>query len=83
MQKRFTPSILKIAERFKLVKRVQADNEEIKKYAVALCKLATNCQYGGAFLDDALTQCFVQYPLPKVEDIFASFAGGMRFSKWI
>ena len=37
---------------------MQADNEEIKKYAVALRKLATNCQYG-AFLNDALTQCFV------------------------
>ena len=58
LQKHFTLSILKIAERFKLVKRVQADNEEIKKYAVALRKLATNCQYG-AFLDDVLTQCFV------------------------
>ena len=58
LQKHFTPSILKIAERFKLVKRVQADSEEIKKYAVALRKLATICQYG-AFLDDALTQCFV------------------------
>ena len=50
LQKHFTPSILKIAERFKLVKRVQADNEEIKKYTLAL---AANCQYG-AFLDDAL-----------------------------
>ena len=59
---------------------MQADNEEIKKYAVALCKLATNRRYG-AFLDDALPQCFVQYPLPKVEDIFASLAGGKRFSK--
>ena len=56
--KHFTLSTLKIAERFKLLKQVQADNEEIRKYAVALRKLRTNCQYG-AFLDDALTQCFV------------------------
>ena len=58
LQSRFSPPVLKIAERFKLMKRTQRGNEDVSRYATALRQLAVTCQYG-AFLDDALTQCFV------------------------
>ena len=40
------------------MKRTQRENEDVSRYATALRQLAVTCQYG-AFLDDALTQCFV------------------------
>ena len=58
LQSHFSPPVLKIAERFKLTKRTQRENEDISRYATALRQLAVTCQYG-EFLDDALTQCFV------------------------
>ena len=58
LEKHFLPPTLKIAERFKLLKRVQREDETISEYAAILCELAVICQYG-TFLDYALTQCFV------------------------
>ena len=58
LEKHFSPPTIKIAERFKLLKRVQREDETISEYAAILRKLAVTCQYG-TFLDDALTQCFV------------------------
>ena len=40
------------------MKRTQRENEDVSRYATALRQLAVTRQYG-AFLDDALTQCFV------------------------
>ena len=58
LQSHISPPVLKIAERFKIMKRTQRENEDVSCYATALRQLAVTCQYG-AFLDDALTQCFV------------------------
>ena len=58
LEKHFLPPTLKIAEKFKLLKRVQREDETIFEYVAILRKLAVTCQYG-TFLDDALTQSFV------------------------
>ena len=58
LEKHFSPPTLKIAERFKLLKRVQREDKTISEYAAILRKLAVTCRYG-TFLDDALTQCLV------------------------
>ena len=46
LEKHFLPPTLKIAERFKLLKRVQREDETISEYAAILRKLAVTCQYG-------------------------------------
>ena len=58
LQKHFESPKVKIAERCKLLKRLQKKDETIAEYAQSLRELAETCQYG-EFLDDALTQCFV------------------------
>ena len=58
LQKHFESPKVKIAERCKLLKRLQKKDETIAEYAQSLRELAETCQYG-EFLNDALTQCFV------------------------
>ena len=58
LKSHFQPKPLVIAERFKFYRREQGPTESVLEFSAALRHLAITCDFG-AFLDQALRNCFV------------------------